>query len=133
LRPIIGPLRQYDFYTSGTRFLMWFIHQKLHPMKTHKVIKSLFIAAMMALASPACAVTADPVALTEETPGEKIERLQKRIEEIHAMDRSKMSRAERKALKKEVRQIRDEVKALSGGVYISVGALLIIILLIILL
>ncbi len=102
-------------------------------MKTHKVIKSLFIAAMMALASPAFAVTAGPVALTEETPEQKVERLHKRIEEINAMDRSKMSRAEKKALKKEVRQIREEAKALSGGVYISVGALLIIILLIILL
>ncbi len=102
-------------------------------MKTHKVIKSLFVAAMMALASPAFAVTAEPVSLTEETPGQKIERLQKRVEEIHAMDKSKMSRAEKKALKKEAREIRDEVKALSGGVYISIGALLIIILLILLL
>ncbi len=102
-------------------------------MKTHQVIKSLFLVAMMALASPAFAVTTKPVALTEETPEQKVERIQKRIEEIKAMDRSKMSRAERKALKKEVRQMREEAKALSGGVYISVGALLIIILLILIL
>ena len=89
----------------------------------------------LAVASPAIANTADPVVSTvpAETPEAKVARLQKRIEEIKAMDKSKMSRTERKALKKEVREIREEVKAVSGGVYISIGALLVVILLLILL
>ncbi|AWI27303.1 hypothetical protein HYN49_12530 [Flavobacterium pallidum] len=56
-----------------------------------------------------------------------------RLEEIKAMDKSDMSRAERKALRKEVRAIKSELRSTGGGVYLSVGAIIIIILLLILL
>jgi hypothetical protein len=67
-----------------------------------------------------------------ETPAEHLQRLERRLEEIKAMDFDKLSRAERRELRGEVRAIKKEAKAISG-VYISVGALLIIILLIVLL
>jgi hypothetical protein len=104
-------------------------------MKTARFIKSLVVILLMAIASPSFASISEPVVATAatETPEAKLARLQERIEEINAMDKNSLSRGERKALKKEVRQIKDEVKALSGGVYISIGALLIIILLLILL
>jgi hypothetical protein len=104
-------------------------------MKTARFIKSLVVILLMAIASPSFASISEPVVAnsTTETPEAKLARLQERIEEINAMDKNSLSRGERKALKKEVRQIKDEVKALSGGVYISIGALLIIILLLILL
>lgn len=56
-----------------------------------------------------------------------------RLKEIKAMDKSNMNRAEKKELRKEVRTINKSLRATGNGVYISVGALLIIILLIILL
>lgn len=102
-------------------------------MKTHRILKSLLVMVLMALASPSFATISDPVPVTEETPDQKLIRLNQRLEEIKGMDRSKMSRTERKALKREVREIRDEVKQISGGVYISIGAILILILLLILL
>lgn len=104
-------------------------------MKTARLIKSLLVIMMIAMATPTFANVAEPANITTpiETPEAKIARLTQRIDEIKAMDKSKMSRGERKALKKEVREIRDEVKALSGGVYISIGAILVIILLLILL
>jgi hypothetical protein len=104
-------------------------------MKTIRIIQFFTFALMLSLASPALATVAEPSITTPvtETPEARIQRIQNRIDEIKAMDKSQMSRAERKALKKEVRAMRDEVKALSGGVYISIGALLVIILLLILL
>jgi hypothetical protein len=102
-------------------------------MKTARLIKSLMVIMILAIASPTFASIAEPVTTPTETPEAKIARLTQRIEEIQSMDKDNLSRAERKALKKEVRQIKDEVKALSGGVYISIGALLVIILLLILL
>lgn len=56
-----------------------------------------------------------------------------RLHEIERMDKSKLTKAERKSLRKEVRDIRQDVKHTGGGVYISAGALLIVILLLILL
>lgn len=56
-----------------------------------------------------------------------------RLNEIKAMDRSKLSHAERKQLKTEVKEIKAKLKASGGGVYLSVGAIIIIILLLILL
>jgi len=57
--------------------------------------------------------------------------LMNRIETIQAMDVSAMSNSEKRALRKEVKSIEKQMKAL-GGVYISVGAIIIILLLIIL-
>ena len=54
-----------------------------------------------------------------------------RLSEIDAMDKSTLKSSEKRALRKEVRAIKNE---LSGGVYLSVGAILLInILLIVLL
>jgi hypothetical protein len=49
------------------------------------------------------------------------------------MDKSKLSHADKKALRKEVRTIKSELAANNGGVFLSVGAIIIIILLLILL
>jgi hypothetical protein len=60
--------------------------------------------------------------------------LSARLDEIALIDKASLPRSERRALKKEVRSINKQLKAAnSGGVYISVGALLIVIILLILL
>ena len=53
-----------------------------------------------------------------------------RIAEIKAMDKSKLNAAEKKQLRKELRSMK---KALTGGVYLSAGAIILIVLLLILL
>lgn len=55
-----------------------------------------------------------------------------RLNAIKNMDRSSMSSSEKKALRKELRTMKKESRN-SGGVYLSVGAIIIIILLLILL
>lgn len=56
-----------------------------------------------------------------------------RLDEIKAMDKSTLSKAEKKELRKEVRAIKAELRETSGGIYLSVVAVLIIVLLIVLL
>ena len=60
--------------------------------------------------------------------------MKERVAEIKAMDRSKMTKADRKALRMELRQMNKEARSMgyTSGIYISVGALIIIILLLIL-
>ncbi|MBK7408384.1 MAG: hypothetical protein IPL49_16840 [Saprospirales bacterium] len=56
-----------------------------------------------------------------------------RLDEIKTMDKSALTSAERKELRKETRAINSELKQIGGGVYVSVGAALLIILLLIIL
>ena len=56
-----------------------------------------------------------------------------RLDKINEMDKSKMSMQEKLQLRKEVRSIKSQLKDLSSGIYLSVGAIIIILLLIILL
>ncbi|MBI3233945.1 MAG: hypothetical protein HYZ42_07865 [Bacteroidetes bacterium] len=58
--------------------------------------------------------------------------LMERLYEINAMDKSNMSASKKKELRKEVKSIEKNMKRLGGGVYISAGALLIILILLIL-
>ncbi|MET0392719.1 MAG: hypothetical protein ABW019_06240 [Chitinophagaceae bacterium] len=62
----------------------------------------------------------------------RLEQIKNRVDEIRAMDKSHMSKAEKKALRKELRTMKQEARGISGGVYLSVGAIIIIILLLIL-
>lgn len=75
-------------------------------------------------------VTPNATAKTEDVKGQQ---LVNRLKEIRAMDKSDLTRAERKALRKEVKEIKNELATNHKGVYLSVGAIIIIILLLILL
>jgi len=56
-----------------------------------------------------------------------------RLEAIKEIDKSSLSHAEKKTLRKEVKAIDRQLKELNGGVYLSVGAIIIILLLVIIL
>ncbi|GAA4803939.1 hypothetical protein GCM10023231_36260 [Olivibacter ginsenosidimutans] len=73
------------------------------------------------------------IEVSEEEAARQISEMKNRVEEIKAMDKSKLTKVERKALKKELREMNKRARALgSGGVYLSVGAIIIIILVLIL-
>jgi len=59
--------------------------------------------------------------------------MENRLHEIKDMDKSKLSSSEKRELRKEVKEIKDAVKSRGGGIYLSVGAVIIILLLIIIL
>lgn len=69
---------------------------------------------------------------TKEVPADVRIQLN-RLEEIKAMDKSELSRSEKKVLRKEVRAIKADLKAKNHGIYLSVGAFIIIILLLVIL
>lgn len=71
-----------------------------------------------------------PKATTEVVMSDEAAALMDRLEEIEAMDKSDLNSSERKELRKEVRDIKKE---LGSGLYISVGAAILIVLLLILL
>ena len=100
-------------------------------MKTGKIFRVFMLIAMLAIASPAfCdAVTPTPAETTEQ----RVTRLQNRLEEIRSMDSKQMTRQEKKALRGEVKAIKKEMAEISGGVYLSVGAIILVALLLILL
>lgn len=68
----------------------------------------------------------------EEIPAD-VQILLDRLAEIKAMDKSEMKSAERKELRAEVKEIKSTLRAKGNGLYISTGAIIIILLLIIIL
>lgn len=73
------------------------------------------------------------VASTEAAKAAQVSTLMARLDEINAMDKSTLTKPEKRQLRKEVRSINKTMKNISGGVYLSVGAIIIIALLLILL
>jgi hypothetical protein len=100
-------------------------------MKT-KMFRVLFLLVILALSAPSVsfAASTDPGTANREM---QAKRLTDRLEEIKRMDAKQMTRAEKKVLRTEVKAIKKELAAVSGGVYLSIGAILIIALLLILL
>lgn len=105
-------------------------------MRIKKIIPAILIGMIMISADPVMAsVTAVPVSTSNPVTGEdpRTTQLMQRLKEIKEIDRSTLTRADRKELRSEVKDIRKEMKKISGGVYLSVGAIIIVILLLILL
>ncbi|KEO73649.1 seryl-tRNA synthetase [Anditalea andensis] len=63
----------------------------------------------------------------------RLSEIDTRVAEIKEMDFSEMTKAEKKEIRNELKSLNKESKQLAGGVYISVGAIIIILLIILLL
>lgn len=75
--------------------------------------------------------TADSITIAETAVSNT---LTLRLEEISLIDKASLRPAERRALRKEVRSINKQLKAITnGGIYISAGTLLLVIILLIIL
>lgn len=92
----------------------------------------ILLAPVQLFATPFDAVRPMPITPASEA-AVKLEVMIARLNEINDMDKSNLGAAERKKLRKEVRSLEDSVKSSEGGVYISVGAAIIIVLLLIIL
>lgn len=74
-----------------------------------------------------------PKTFTDEEIEIRMNEMRQRVKEIKEMDKSELTRSERKALRQELRDMNKEARAFGErGVYLSVGAIIIIILLLIL-
>ena len=102
-------------------------------MKVKNYLQIAAITLFIAIAIPASSTVIVPESGAAKTEDIRSQQLLKRLEDIKGMDKSEMSRLEKKSLRKEVLGIKKEMKAVSGGIYLSVGAIIIVILLLILL
>ncbi len=101
--------------------------------KTVNVLRAILVMVVLAIAAPTVQASTTPEKAPIESNEAKIERMQKRLEEIKAIDKSTLTKEQKKALRGEVKQIKKDMKYISGGVYLSIGALILIALLLILL
>lgn len=94
----------------------------------------LFMIFIPSLSSQAATVTKPtPTHSVSASDAAEVKAIMARLDEIKAMDKSRLSSSEKKQLRKEVRASRERMKEVGGGVYISAGVIIIILLLIILL
>jgi hypothetical protein len=71
--------------------------------------------------------------MTTEQKQARVEEIKARVNEIKAMDKSELTKQDKKELRTELKGLKHEANALGGGgVYLSVGAIIIIILVLIL-
>jgi hypothetical protein len=75
--------------------------------------------------------TSVPAPIPAKSPEVKV--LELRLNEISAMDKSKMKSAEKKSLRKEVKSINHKMRDISGGIYVSAGVLILVLVLLIVL
>jgi hypothetical protein len=102
-------------------------------MKRSNILKAMLLTMLIAFTLPSISnASTHPKTLTDPQT-ERIHQLESRLNEIKAMDTRQMTRAERRELRAEVKTIKKEMDGISGGVYLSVGALILIALLLILL
>ena len=98
--------------------------------RTMKIRIYLF-ALMMAVTS--FATTTQAATLTAKEQSEmRVTEIKQRVEQIRSMDLSSLSKTERVNLKQELKGMNKELRQLDGVIYISVGALILIIVILIL-
>src|SRR5450432_2151104 len=103
-------------------------------MKLKKTIALLVLAMCLTMVMPAFAADIAPVPTTEKPNNDaRAQQLMTRLKEIRDMDKSNLTSSEKKALRKEVKEMKREVRRNQNGIYLSVGAIIIIVLLLILL
>jgi len=103
-----------------------------------KIVLCLMVAFLsltfLPLQSNAAATAASSsLAVPKSAESAEAKALELRLNEINAMDKSKLKSAEKKNLRKEVKSINHKLREIGGGVYISAGALIVILILLIVL
>lgn len=81
------------------------------------------------------AAPTEPTTTPAPKPAEsaEVKTLELRLNEIKTMDKTNMKSAEKKSLRKEVKTINHKLRNIGGGVYISAGVLILIIILLVVL
>ena len=82
-------------------------------------------------ANPVTTKTSTPL-IDESAKSAKSKLLLNRLNEINSIDKSNLSRINKKELRKEAKAIKSEIRKSNSGVYLSVGAIIIIVLILIL-
>ena len=94
-----------------------------------KKLKFLALAAFFSLSMAATANDVEGVKNID--PEERVEQIETRVHEIWKMDFSQMDKVEKVAIRTELKELKKEVKGLDSKVSISIGAIIIILLILI--
>ena len=103
-------------------------------MKKSTLYLMMMVLSLSAFPAQIMAAEKDPITVTSnpnEIPADIKVKLA-RLDEINAMDKSTLTRSEKRALRKEVKAINASVKS-GNGYYITLGAIIIILILLIIL
>jgi len=114
------------------------IYKLFKNKKMKKIILGIMVTCMLLAFYPIeskASIKTNTTSLPVDKPAEsaRANTLLLRLDEINKMDKSNLKSSEKKVLRKEVRSIKKELTAMGSGVYISVGAIIIIVLLLVLL
>lgn len=103
-------------------------------MKKFIAVLALFLSVQMLNAAPteSKGKNNDKSELTEAQRA-RVTEMENRLEEIKGMDFQSMSKDEKKDVREEMKEMKAEARATGNGVYLSIGALILIVLLLILL
>ncbi len=105
--------------------------KKLSIYLTFGIILLMFVPSPMKASSISDPITEES---KEKLTHEEMQAMVVRLNEIKDMDKSSLTREERKELRKEVRAMKKDIRdSGGGGLYISSGAIIVILLLIIIL
>lgn len=87
------------------------------------------------MANAATTKEATPTSLVDKNPTASPEAkvLLQRLDVIDRLDKSNLKSTEKKALRKEVRSIKNQLEAMGGYVYVSAGVVILIVILLIIL
>jgi len=101
------------------------------------VVMAMFLSLTFypAMSNAATTKEATPTSLVDQNPNATPEAkvLLQRLDDIDRLDKSDLKSSEKKALRKEVRGIKSQLEAMGGYVYVSAGAIILIVILIIIL
>lgn len=73
------------------------------------------------------------VVVSQSADAAQADVLLNRIKEINTMDKTELTSSEKKNLRTEVRSIRHQLSDIGGGIYLSVGAVILIVILLVIL
>jgi len=107
-------------------------------MKFRNITKVAAFAFLLSTTIPAFSnnLSGDPVRTTKPAKAvdhARVAEIVKRVEEIKEMDKSTLTSSEKKDLRKELKGLKKDMATAKGGVYLSIGAIIIVVLLLILL
>ena len=100
-------------------------HTKTNNMKSKLYLLSLTaVLIFTSMTTNAALVSSNQPSKAMEQTDSRLAEIKQRVEEIRAMDKSQLSRMERKELRKELKNMKKELKRREGGIHISTAAII---------
>jgi predicted PurR-regulated permease PerM len=101
-------------------------------MMKANLYKSFLILILVIFSFPVKATNTPPKINPTGQQEQRIAEIKTRMDEIKALDKSQLTKEERKELRKELKAIKNEAQRLSGGVYFAAGAILVLVIVLLL-